>query len=443
MTQYIDLLSSREQASLILVCLFIGIVVVLGISQSTIRESILGLVRTFLKRAILLSLFLLFMYISLEVWIGYRLGWWNSDLFKDTVIWSVVSGSVLLVKGILEANKDPHFFRNAASATLAPTVYITFFLNLTSLSLLTEVAMQIVITILTVSSVYTHASKAREHEPVRKLCDGILALIGFSWLAYTVLHVFETWAQLDGYQLLLEFALPIWLTIGLLPFLFNLSLYAAYEYLFRLINDETDLCRIRWRARLALFIKLRFNSRRIVKFRHYWIKKLVNTNKFSEACGVVREFKEELSERARLIRKEKERLQYYAGIDGTDSEGRRLDRREFKETTDALRWLATCHMGHYRKRNRYDRNLLRLFDDNFTAQGLTKPSGIVMKVSRDGQRWYAYRHTVSGWCFAIGAAGPPPNQWEFDGCKPPCGFPGKDPSWGDDPFDATVNKNWN
>ena len=438
MTQYVDVLSNREHATLILLCIF----VIWILFRSDIRESIPGLIRTFLKRSILPSLFLLLMYISLEVWIGCQLGFWNSKLVKNTVIWSLVSGVVLSYKGVLEANKDPQFFRNTAIATIAPTVFVTFFLNLTVLSLIAEVYLQSFITILALMSISTQARNAREDEPVRKLCDSILALIGFSWLAYTVFHVLETWAQIDGYQLFLEFALPIWLTIGLLPFLFALSLYVAYEYPFRLINYETNVCWIRWRARLALFTKLRFKSRSIVEFRPYWIKKLVNTNKFGEACDVVREFKEELSERDRSMQAELERLQYYAGVDGIDSEGRRLDRREFKETTVALRWLATCHMGHYRKRNRYNRNLLRLLNDDFTAQGLARPSGIVMKVSRDGQRWYAYRHTVSGWCFAIGAAGPPPNQWEFDGIKPPCGFPGKGPSWGDGPFDATVNKNW-
>lgn len=446
MIQYIDLLSNREQATLILLCIF----VISGLFRSEVRESILQLIRSFLSRAILLTLLALSTFILFEVWIGSQLGWWNVKLVKDTVIWSVVSGSVLLIKGVLEANKDPHFFRNAASATIAPTVFITFFLNLTALSLLAEVFWQLITAIFTIMSVITHALYERENEPVKKLWYGILtligygilALIGFTWLVYTVHHVFETWAQLDGYQLFREFALPIWLTIGLLPFLFALSLYAAYEYPFRLLNIETNVCRLRWRARLALLIKLHFRSRSIAQFRPYWIKKLVDSNRFIEACGVVRVFKQELLERDRSIQAEQERLQYYAGVDGTDSEGRRLDRREFKETTDALRWLATCHMGHYRKRNRYHRNLLRLFNDDFTTQGLTKPSGIVMKVSRDGQRWYAYRQTVSGWCFAIGAAGPPPNQWEYDGYKPPCGYPGKDPSWGDGPFDATVNKNW-
>ena len=438
MTQYVDLLSNREQASLILLCIFL----IWCLIQRKVREGIPQLIRTFLSRAILLTLFALSSYILFEVWIGSQLGWWNTELVKETVIWFVMSGILLSYKGVLEANKAPQFFRNTAIATIAPTVFITFFLNLTSLCLIAEVLLQPVIATLAVMSVYTHARNEKGYETVRKLCDGILAVIGFSWLAYTVHHRFETWAQLDGYQLFREFALPIWLTIGLLPFLFALCLYAAYGYPFRLLNSETKVCRLRWRARLALFIKLRFRSRRIVQFRPYWVRKLVDTNRFIEACGVVREFKEELSERERSKLAEQERLQYYTGIDGTDSKGRRLDRREFKETTDALRWLATCHMGHYRKRNRYDRNLQRLLNDDFTTQGLTKPSGIVMKVSMDGQRWYAYRHTLSGWCFAIGAAGPPPDQWEYDGFKPPCGFPKKDPSWGDGPFDAIVNKNW-
>ena len=65
-----------------------------------------------------------------------------------------------------------------------------------------------------------------------------------------------------------------------------------------------------------------------------------------------------------------------------------------------------------------------------------------MKVAEDGQRWFAYRRTISKWCFAIGAAGPPPDQWEYDGQDSPRGFPGEDPSWGDLPFQDSVNKNW-
>jgi hypothetical protein len=49
---------------------------------------------------------------------------------------------------------------------------------------------------------------------------------------------------------------------------------------------------------------------------------------------------------------------------------------------------------------------------------------------------------VTGWCFAIGASGAPPDQWEFDGPEPPTGFPGADAKWGAGPFTMDVNPNW-
>ena len=219
-----------------------------------------------------------------------------------------------------------------------------------------------------------------------------------------------------------------------MPFIYALSVYAAYERPFRQINRQTIVFRVRWQARIAIAMTLHFKTSDVIQFQHFWAKKLVDAKTFGAARAVVRQFEQSLRDDECTIAEEEYRLWRYAGVDGIDSEGRRLDRREFKETMKALRWLATCHMGHYRKRSRYDENLLSLLGDDFTMHGLTGRSRIEMKVAKTGQRWFAYRRTVSGWCFAIGAAGPPPDQWEYDGCDPPCGFPGEDPSWGNGSF---------
>lgn len=137
-----------------------------------------------------------------------------------------------------------------------------------------------------------------------------------------------------------------------------------------------------------------------------------------------------------------DRLRRYAGSDETDREGRRLDRREFKETTDALRWVATCQMGWYRRNDRYRPDLLDLLSDDFTRHGLPSESGITMRVAKKGQAWYAWRRTITGRCFAIGSSGPPPDQWELDGPEPPKGFPGQDITWGESAFANEVNRNW-
>ncbi len=101
-------------------------------------------------------------------------------------------------------------------------------------------------------------------------------------------------------------------------------------------------------------------------------------------------------------------------------------------------------MGWYRNNdaNRYRSDLLEFVLDGYAGRRLPDPPGIEMRVSDDGQRWFAWRRTVSGWVFAIGAAGPPRDQWEYDGPDPPAGFPGEDPAWGPRAYGDDANVNW-
>jgi len=139
---------------------------------------------------------------------------------------------------------------------------------------------------------------------------------------------------------------------------------------------------------------------------------------------------------------EREALRFFAGSQGTDLDGRRLDRREFEETRNSLSWLAAAQMGWYRNQGRYQGDLLGVFGDQLTGMGLPEDNGVTLQVSKEGDAWYSWRRTIAGWCFAIGATGPPPDRWEYDGPHPPTGFPGRDPAWGSEPFSDEVNKNW-
>ena len=240
-----------------------------------------------------------------------------------------------------------------------------------------------------------------------------------------------------------DFALPVWLTLGLLPFVYFMSLVAAYDSVFRRVNSSTADGRARWRARAALLTSFHICVRALNQFHTYWIGRLAVVSTFAEARKVIGEFKQQLQERARTVADEQERLRMYAGSDSTDEKGRRLDRREFKETIDALSTIHTCQVGWFRNRGgRYRDDLLQILDDSLTRHGLPRESGITLRVSEDGQSWYAWRRTVTGWCFAIGAAAAPPDQWKYDGAEPPKGYPGNDLSWGADPFSDEVSPNW-
>ena len=430
------MLNNREIASVIL----LGGTVLWMLTQQSIRESLKGVFKAFFQLHIAIPLLAMLAWIGLECWLGSRFALWNMSLVKGSTLWALGSAFVLLYNSI-QASPDPHFFLRLLRGTVGISVFVGFFMNLYVMSLPAELALQFVLTVLTLTA--RVGGYSPEHKKVKVLCEGLLVLIVIALFVYTVQQVYLCWNQLNVCALLLDFVLPIWLTVGLLPFLFFLSVYVVYEMTFRLINSRTLDHRGRWRARMALISTLHFRTGVVHKFRGHWVKDLSDAPTFSTACKVVAKFCDKLRFEKQASADEQERILRYTGSQETDAEGRRMDRREFAETIKALRWLETCQMGWYRNRGgRYRGELLKLIGKDFTRQGLPKDSGISLHASSDGQSWYAWRRTVTGWCFAIGANGPPPNQWVYDGPEPPQGFPGQDSEWGDVPFNYQVNRNW-
>jgi hypothetical protein len=281
------------------------------------------------------------------------------------------------------------------------------------------------------------------HKSVKRLTDRVLIFIGLALLAFTLQQLVVNWDELDKLQAMRELVLPMWLTVGLLPFIYFLSLYSNYEMAFKGIDFRTKDRRARFRAKLAFMTKFHLRAREAHTFNWLWARRLGSADSFRAARQVIDDFRQSKRDEERAATEEHERIRRYTGSDETDEEGRRLDRREFEETTDALRYLAGCHMGWYRNRgNRYRTDMLEIMSNDFSRQGLPQEHGITMRVRRDGKAWYAWRQTVTGWCFAVGAADPPPNQWEYDGPEPPSGFPGEDRAWGDGPFDFETSRNW-
>jgi hypothetical protein len=86
-------------------------------------------------------------------------------------------------------------------------------------------------------------------------------------------------------------------------------------------------------------------------------------------------------------------------------------------------------MGWYRREpvGRYKRDVADVI--SVFAHGLPDEHGIVMKVRSDGQAWYAWRRTVTGWVLGVGAKGPPPNQWFYEGPEPPKSYPASGEGW--------------
>lgn len=330
-------------------------------------------------------------------WLGARLGLWEPTLLKETVLWTLLSGLGLLA-GTTAAIKQSGWFRRTVLATVGATAVLELVVNAKSFPLVVEVLLQPVVFLAIVLPV---VARDPEHRPVRSLAGWVAALVGFAALGWTVLAVIEQWAEIDHGQPLREAVLPVWLTIGAVGFLYPFTLYMTYEQLLKrmrwLADDHrcgassSPCCRTRARD-LSVVRDLQGAANHDV----------VHADGFRAAVRAIRHVRRERRAEREAERAAAQRLIDNAGLDGWDDVGQRLDQREFAETRRALQWLATCRMGHYRHDERYRPDLLPLVESQFVRDGLPEDHGIVMNVAVDGQSWYAYRETVSGWYFAIG-----------------------------------------
>ena len=83
--------------------------------------------------------------------------------------------------------------------------------------------------------------------------------------------------------LVLDFVLPAWLTVGLVPFLYLFSIYVAYDAVFHRIGREDTGRWLRWRSGLALLSVLHFRVGTVRKLAGYWYF----TRKLGEARDVL------------------------------------------------------------------------------------------------------------------------------------------------------------
>jgi hypothetical protein len=429
------MLNSRQSASL----LWVGVILVAVLVWPTGRKSLVAIARTFLSRQIWPVFALLALWSLALVLVGRRIGIWTDALAADTWFWFFTTAVVLLFN-LNKASKEPGFFGRTAKETFGFTLILGFLSDLYVLSVPVEfVGLGILAVLAGVSAVAAHQ---RDSAEARKLADGCLSLVGLTILALALFSLITNWSNEDAPGLVRQLLMPAWMTLGVLPYIYAVSLYAVYEMAFKWIGfRNTAGFRARCAAKAAVVVRLRGRAMLVDKFNLPWATRSADAGSFRAALAVVDEFKDDLARREQEKQDAAERLIRLAGVDGVDDEGRRLDRREFEETTRALRWIGTCQMGWGRRETGYRADILDVVGD-LSSHGLPGDGGITVLVSPDGGSWYAWRRTSSGWVFAIGAAGPPPDQWEYDGPVPPEGFPGESSDWGSGPHDYDTGPNW-
>jgi hypothetical protein len=413
------ILTNREISALVILLVFIAFLLTRS-DRSDILGSVGDVLRLLGKPSLLVPLLGYVAWITAAIASTAQFGLWDSSLLKTTILWLLLSGFALVMR-LNDAIEKPGFFRIALITTLGVAAVIEFLSALKSFPLWLELPAQFLAVLL--AGVAVVAAREPEQAPVRKFANGCLVIFGLSALIWSTAHLVADWSNLDLGRTFREFLLPIWLTAVALVYVYGFAVLAAYQGIFRRMriwNKDGPLLR----QRLAVTVRANGRLGRLRLLSGLGIQRIARTHTFGQAWNELGSLEDEARLRIEEEAAAKRRLIDNAGVPGTDDSGRQLDQREHVETRNALRWLATCHMGHYRNGEQtYRADLLPIVDSHFPCDGLPENHGIEMYVARDGRRWYATRRAVTDWRFAIGAAGPPPDQWLHDGPHPPRGFP--------------------
>lgn len=426
-------MNNRELATLILGALIVGAIGLYAMRNRDIRESLAGVLRAFFRPKVLGPILAFGAWVLGLIVLSKKVGLWDDGLIFPAVLWTATAGLGLIFKLVSRKSGDA-FFRPLIRRTFSLTLFVEVVVGLVAFSLGLEFALLVFASFLGMLSAV--AGTDEKLASVKTFIDGLLGLVGLAIIALTAISLVGNWDDLDKGHVLRQLALPLWLTLGVIPYLYLLALWSGYEQAFIRINVSSDDRRARLRAKLALIAALHGRAAKANAFFGGWGRRITEADGPGAAWRVGREFVRAEKQREDEKREAADRLERYAGVDGSDDAGHRLDQREFKETKEALLSLGTAQMGWHNQRGRYRDDLL----DFFPFRQLPDDHGIQMTVAKDGQRWFAWRQTVTGWFFGIGAADGPPDQWFYDGAAPPVGFPGSDRAWGDQ-FGIEM-KNW-
>lgn len=295
---------------------WLAVLAIWALSRRDVRSSMRLVLRAALSAKILIPLALLAAWVLGLLVIGSQIELWTASRVTDTALWFVTAGLVLFGR-FDKVSKDRHFVRRTALATVEISALVQVASEFFVLNLAVELVIQPFLALLAMISVV--AAQQREHHQVRAVVDGVMACAGFGLLLYVSVSLINNWDSLDKGDFAQQLALPIWLTIGVLPLIYVLGLFAAYELAFVRIDWKSKASR---RARLlqkaALLTSFHVKATELGAFAGLWQFRLAEAVSFRAARQVIADFRRAQADAAREAQEREERLVRYAGVEGTD-----------------------------------------------------------------------------------------------------------------------------
>jgi hypothetical protein len=273
--------NNREKATLI----WVGIALAAALMNREIRGSLWNVVKAFASLKIVGPLAAFGGWTVGLAALAHSVGLWGADVRNDTIVWFLAVGMAFFFS-LSQATEDG-FFRKTARRAVAVTLFVEAFANLEVFGLWVELALLPIVAFLTAMAALSEGKK--ESAPARQLVNGLLTVVAVCILLYVLVRLAR---DFDPGHTLRALALPVWLTIGSLPFVYAFALLAEYEQAFLRIDFHTDDPSNRRRAKRALLRAANVLASELGGFSGHWIGELASAPSDADARAVMARWRE-------------------------------------------------------------------------------------------------------------------------------------------------------
>jgi len=271
------IISNREIVSLILLAIFFVTILFL----SSLKKSIMSIIKMILHPKLITPFLLYFVYVLALITIARNFHLWNFKLTKDSIIVTVGIGLPIIINAV-KSQSGLSIVNDVTKKTLEISAMIAFYLDLSSLSILGEFLLQVVIIFVSLM-LFACEQDIEKYSALKKILNAILTLTMIGMLFYSTVQVTHIWHTLESKQFLLSIFLPIWLPFSILPFAYLLSLYGAIDVAIKMVRHASRDRKLKIRILVAMFFGFHGVLRYASNFTGEWRWALSNLESYQDA----------------------------------------------------------------------------------------------------------------------------------------------------------------
>ena len=222
------ILNNREWALVIWIFVFV-IFTLVSPKMGQVRKSFRKVLKAFFVKAIITTLALMIIYITIIILGLAKIGLWESHQLKNTIVWAISVGALSLFR-IESAKNDPHFFKNSVLDNLKLIAIIQFVVGVYTFGILVELILVPILAVL--GALLAMAQTDEKYHLVKKIFNGILATLGVVFILHTIYMLATNFREFAKAQTIYNFSIPPLLTFLYLPFIFIMMVFTSYELVF-------------------------------------------------------------------------------------------------------------------------------------------------------------------------------------------------------------------